>query len=182
MADTERPPDALAGWPTPWRVVAVLTGGLSVGGAFSGRPPYEYRACSAPAGVSLITAVLLTFSSATYLTPSVLQSYGINMHLAIGFELVSFVASTASLWLTATRGRGAARLLRRIGDLLSTRRQRGFPSTVRSWGRYVLLAAVAAVELMAYTWKLYQSGNVLSVGINTMPDVFSYAMSIMEKL
>ena len=182
MAGTERPPHALAGWPGPWRVVAVLTGALPVRGALRDRPPYQYRVCSAPAAVGITTAVLLTLNSATYLTPNVLRSYGVSVHLAILFELMTFTTTAAALWLTVARGRRAARLLGSVGDLLSARRLRGFPVTASSRGRYLLVAAMAAVDVFGGAWNLSQSVDVLAPGITSMPPVFSNLMSVLGKL
>ncbi|KAF0313474.1 hypothetical protein FJT64_016009 [Amphibalanus amphitrite] len=70
MAGAERPPDALAGWPAPWRVAAVLTGGLPVVGALSRTPPYQYRLCSAPAALAVVAGALLVFNAASYLSPA----------------------------------------------------------------------------------------------------------------
>ena len=182
MASSDRSADPLAGWSAPWRVTAVLTGCLPVGGALRGRPPYEHRVCSAPVAVGVVTSLLITFSGATYLMPSVLQAFKVNMHLAALFELVTFVSLSASVWLTVVRGPSAARLLREVGRLLEARQLRGLLTTDSSRGRFILVDLIMLVKTAICIWELYKKESVLAPGITQMPNLLLYALDMATRL
>ena len=171
----------LAGWPTPWRVAAALTGVLPVQGAIRGRPPYQYRLCSGPALVGVLVSTMFTLFGISWLTPQALGWHSINNTLlAAVFELTITLTDCGSSWLLVVRGRQIPEMLTQAQEVLISN---GIPRPPRSLKCYLihLMLVIAPVSYSATAIRgLYNSGNALHMGYNYLPQLFNNIIGIVS--
>ena len=169
----------LAGWPSPWRVAAVLTGVLPVRGALHGRPPYQYRLCSGPALVGLLVPTMFTVNGFSWLMPQALSWHTMgNILLTVLFDLTVIVTWCCSSWILVARGRKIPDMLSKADEVLVSN---GHPRCQHSLKRrliHLMLAAVPVWVAVKELWKLYNSGNILRLGPNFMPYLFNSMLEI----
>ena len=169
----------LSRWWRPWRAVTVLTGVLPICGAISASSPLRYSLHSGAGLCGVLLAVCLTASTATWLTPSALDSYGFRDILTtLFFELVVNLSSMTTLWLVVVRGRKIPEFFSQLDEALSHSGARGGRRRLAHQWVPMSLSVAVACHLAAELWGSQQTGGLLSIVENFLPGFVNLASTV----